>query len=225
MDLHQHKNWVVFRTAGKELVADNIALVDFPLFSAPSIKKLQGKQWSYLKYSQLHDVLIFSSCQLFTDRIILYLFLQLSCCEFSNVFPDFLALTLPSCSYHLLTLSITVMSPGRLLGLLLAKLVANAKGSHRVRLQIFDAGSWKSKSLQSRVVNWVWINWLTTVEAIRSGKRQQGQQQQQQQHWSASEASVGQQKWTSVYDGPARREFEEAGEKNYRKSMRGEQSS
>ena len=99
--------------------------------------------------------LIFSSCQLFTDKIILYLFLQLSFCEFSNVFPDFLALTLPSCSYHLLTLSITVMSPGRLLGLLLAKLVANAKGSHRVRLQIFDAGSWKSKSLQSRVVNWV----------------------------------------------------------------------
>ena len=44
MDLQQHKNWVVFRTAGKELVADNIALVDFPLFSAPSIKKLQGKQ-------------------------------------------------------------------------------------------------------------------------------------------------------------------------------------
>ena len=55
----------------------------------------------------------------------------------------------------------------------------------------------------------------------KSKKRQQGQQQQQQQHWSAPEATVGQQKWTSVYDGPARREFEEAGEKNYRKSMKG----
>ena len=51
-------------------------------------------------------------------------------------------------------------------------------------------------------------------------KRQQGKHQQQQ-HWSASEATVGQQKWTSVYDRPARREFEEAGEENYRKSMRG----
>ena len=54
----------------------------------------------------------------------------------------------------------------------------------------------------------------------KSKKRQQGQQQQQQ-HWSASEATVGQQKWTSVYDRPARREFEEAGEENYRKSMKG----
>ena len=106
--------------------------------------------------TELHDVLIFSSCQLFTDKIILYLFLQLSCCEFSNVFPDFLALTLPSCSYHLLTLSITAMSPaGRLLGLPLAKLVTTTKGSHGVWLQMFDAVSWKSKSLQSRVVNWV----------------------------------------------------------------------
>ena len=54
----------------------------------------------------------------------------------------------------------------------------------------------------------------------KSKKWQQGQEQQQQ-HWSASEATVGQQKWTSVYDRPARREFEEAGEENYRISMRG----
>ena len=54
----------------------------------------------------------------------------------------------------------------------------------------------------------------------KSKKWQQGQEQQQQ-HWSASEATVGQQKWTSVYDRPARREFEEAGQENYRKSMKG----
>ena len=53
----------------------------------------------------------------------------------------------------------------------------------------------------------------------KSKKRHQGQQQQQQ-HWSASEATVGQQKWTSVYDGPAGRESEEAGEENYRKSIK-----
>ena len=53
----------------------------------------------------------------------------------------------------------------------------------------------------------------------KSKKQLQGQQRQQQ-HWSASEATVGQQKWTSVYNRPARREFEEAGEENYRKSMK-----
>ena len=54
----------------------------------------------------------------------------------------------------------------------------------------------------------------------KSKKQLQGQQRQQQ-HWSASEATVGQQKWTSVYNRPARREFEEAGKENYRKSMTG----